>query len=233
MKLRPLLFAFLIWLAAVQFCFSQEKPKAVLFDKFSETVEEETSARVDIFMGDLINEPTSQGYVVIHPKKDSANKDFVRERRYEKFIKNKISLQKFDKSRIEIIRSEVRDEIELELWKVQPGAEKPFLIVEKWSEILPDLSKAFVFGISYPDQIFPNFIPEFYADYINKNENLRGNIVVYYNYEWKNYLKNEAKDQLKTLTKEYKIPRNRLKVYYKKIVGEPYIEFWLVPKKKK
>lgn len=233
MKLRRLFFAFLLSLAAFQFGFSQEKPKAILFDKFSRTVEEETSARVDAFMQELTNDPTSQGYVVIHPKKDSASQDFVRERRYVTFIKNKISLQKFDKSRIEIVRGNVGGEIELELWKVQSGAEKPFLIVGKWSEILPDLSKAFVFGISYPDEIFPNFIPEFYANCINTNENLYGHIVAYYNYKWKFFLKSEVKNQLETLTKEYKIPRNRLKVFSKKIVGEPYIEFWLVPKKKK
>lgn len=237
MKLTKFFLILLILFTSFQICSSQEKPKADLFDKFGhQVVPEEFAARLEGFLQKIVENPFSQGYVAIHPKKNSINQNFKRERGYERFVKNLISIYKFDKSRITVVRSDEKEEIELEFWIIPPGAEKPFSIEEKWAEYIPDLTKLFVFGFTYPDEIFPNFIPEFYADYLKNNENLRGHIVVF------NQSREDANKWIKVLTEEYQVPRNRLKVFFGKTNGSIIylgkgnlpveVEFWLVPKKK-
>lgn len=223
-------FLFLILFASVQICSAQEKPQAVLFYKFGHVVEESFYAFIDTFLSEIQGDKNYQGYVVIHPTKNSVKRNFIRERRYETIIESKISLQKFDKNRIFIVRGDERDETEIELWKVPHGAEKPFSVEEKWAEILPDLSKAFVFANVYIDEIFPNFIPEFYADHIKNNGNLRGHIVIFN--KSKTEALREANRWLKILTVDYKVPRNRFKVFIGKNNNSVDAEFWLVPQKK-
>lgn len=230
MKLTTAFFILLILFTCSHICFSQEEQKAVLYSAVGNVVEEEFAAHFDAFMQELARNPNLQGYAVIHPKLNSTEQNFKRERGYERFIKNRISIVKFDKSRINIVRSNDKDEIEVEFWTVPPGAEKPFPIEEKWAETLPDLTKPFVFGISYFEEIFASFIPEFYADHIRNNANLRGHIVIFN--KSKIEASYEAKRWLKILTKEYKIPRNRLKVFFAKNDGSIDAEFWLVPQKK-
>jgi hypothetical protein len=226
-KLRQLSLFLVILFTSFQICFSQEEQKAVLFNKSGNVVPEEFAAIFETFYGKVIKNPTLQGYIVIHPKKNSINQNFRRERGYERFVKNLISIYKFDKSRITVVRSEEKDEIELEFWIVPHNAQKPFTIEEKWAEYIPDLTKAFVFGIDDEIYTFPSFIPEFYADYINNNANLRGHIV-----SFSSRYSLDVEKWVKILTEDYKIPRNRLKIFYRKTKREPYIEFWLVPKKK-
>lgn len=230
MKLTKIFFILTILFASFQICSAQEKPKAILSDKFGRVVEEQFYAFIDSFMQDLERDKIYQGYVVIHPTKDSIKRDFSRERRYETIIKNKISLQGFDKNRITIVRGDEKDETEIELWKIPSGAEKPFSIEEKWVDIPDDLSKAFVFGSVYIDEVFPNFIPEFYSDHIKNNANLRGHIVIFN--KSKSDSISEANKWLKIFTEDYKVPRNRLKVFFGKNNASVDTEFWLVPQKK-
>jgi hypothetical protein len=229
----------IILFASSQLCFGQDKSEAVLFDSFNKVVPEEMAARLESFITELRSEPNSQGYVLIYPEKDSIKQNFRLERRYEKFIKEIISLVRFDKNRILIVRSKEAETVKVEFWKVPPGIDKPFSVEDKWSETLPDLTKPFIFGFTHPEEIFPNFTPEFYADYLKNNENLRGHIVVFNNF---NNSREDANKWIKVLTEEYKVPRNRLKVFFGKTNGSIiYLgkgllpveaEFWLVPKKR-
>ena len=121
MKIRRLFFTFLLSLAAFQFCFSQEKPKAVLFEEFGNINCEELLARMDAFYNVLSNDPSSQGYIIIYGKGDET----VRKLSYELLINGSIKFRNFDKSRIVRIRGAERENLEIELWKVPAGAEKP------------------------------------------------------------------------------------------------------------
>ena len=223
----------MILFVSFRISFAQEKPKAVLFDKFNHTVVGELWARIETFVQELKQEPNLQGFVVIYPKKDLVKPDFRDFKRYARDINNRIYQQSaVDENRIFIVRSKEKDSLEVELWKVPLGAEKPFLIEDKWASPLPDLTKAFVFDTIYLEEIYPTFRPKLYANLINTNPNLRGHIVAHGNY--KEYVLNDANNWVKSLTDDYKIPRNRLKVFFKKIKSNNYyVEFWLVPERKK
>jgi hypothetical protein len=242
MKFKVVSLILVIILTSLQVALGQNKSEAVLVDKFDGVINfGHLSAIIHNFFQALSNDSSSQGYVVIYPAKDSAKKNFWRERRYENHIKNEISLQKFDKRRISIVRSKERDSIEVEFWEVPIGIEKPFSTEEKWAEIQKDLAKPFVFGYISLEEIFPNFIPEFYADYIKNNENLRGHIVVFD--ASRKFALERANEWIKVLTEEYKVPRNRLKVFFAKqsnsvirfggATNPVEVEFWLVPERKK
>lgn len=233
MKLRRFLFAFLLSLAAFQFCFSQVKPKAVLFDKFNQVVLGELLARIDGFLQELEQKPDLQGYVVIYPEKNPVTQDFKYYKRYANQINNRIYQQSaVDESRIFIVRSKEKDTVEVELWKVPADAEKPFSIEDKFSPPLPDITKAFVFDAIYLEESYPTFAPKLYANLINNNQNLRGHIVAH-GYS-KKYALKQAEEWAKLLTDNYKIPHNCLKVFSKKTKSNNYyVEFWLVPQKKK
>ena len=137
MKLQNTFFTLLILFVFSQVCFGQEKPKAELIDKFSQIPADELFARIDVFMLEILKDNSSQGYVVIYPALDSVKKDFRTERRYESLINKLLYHRKFYKSRISITRSEEKQAVEFELWKVPIKAEKTFVLEDKWSEILP------------------------------------------------------------------------------------------------
>lgn len=226
----------IILFASSQLCFGQNKSEAVLVSSFGKAVEEVIAANLDGFFQELMRSPQEQGYVVIYPEKKSRKPTYSLERRYERFIKKMISTQGFDKNRIIFVQSKEEETIKVEFWIVPQGVDKPFSIENKWSEILPDLTKPFIFGFTDPDAIFPNFVPEFYADYLKNNENLRGHIVVF------NKSREDADMWIEILTIRYKVPRNRLKVFFSKTNGSIIrlgrgsspveAEFWLVPKKR-
>lgn len=230
----------IILFASHQICLGQDKSEAVLFNSFNKVVEEDVAARLEAFIQELTKNQNLQGYVVIHPEKNSIKQNFRMERRYERFIKKIISILKFDKNRIDFVQTKESETIEIEFWKIPTGAEKPFSVEDKWAEIPPNLTKPFVFGFTYIDEVFPNFVPEFYADYIKNNENLRGHIVVFN--QSREGAKIQADQWIKILTEEYKVPRNRLKIFFGKENGSIVylgkgilpveVEFWLVPTKR-
>jgi hypothetical protein len=182
MKLKRIFLVFAILSALSQICPAQtEKPtKAVLFDKFLEQPFGSTIARIDNFVAHLSYNPNSDGYVVIYPEKNSIKQDFRREKRYKEIIINRFyQVSRFDEKRFLIVRGEEKDEMEIELWEVSRGAEKPFSILEILPENRPDLSKAFIFGSEDIEEAYPDFAPRRFAKLLNENSNLRGHIVIF------------------------------------------------------
>jgi hypothetical protein len=229
MKLIKIFLILVILLSCFQTCVGQEKAKANLIDRFSNISLGDLWSRIDGFVYLLSQNPGSNGYVVIYPGKDSIKQDFRLEKRFKKLIINRFyQLKHFDENRVAIVRSQEKDELEIELWEVEPKAEKPFSIVDMWAEKPVNLTKPFVFGTAY-DEAYPSFAPGLYAKLLKENENLRGHIVIF------NTSKKEARsikeEWLKLFTEEYKVPRNRLKIFYGKNKGIPDVEFWVVPRK--
>ncbi len=87
MKLTKIFLILLTIFTSFQICFSQEEQKAVLFGKFGKVVQEEFASNFEGFYKEVVVKPTSQGYIVIHPKKNSTNQNFRRERGYRKICK--------------------------------------------------------------------------------------------------------------------------------------------------
>ena len=215
----------LIFLVSSLVCFGQEKSEANLVDRFGDLSCEDILSRIDYFMYLLSEDPKAQGYVVIYPEKDSIKRAL----RFERLINGSIYSRRFDKSRIILIRNKEDDAAMVELWKVPFGAEKPFFVEEKWVDVPIEKRKPFIFGSVFVDEVCPTFIPENYANLIKENPNLRGHIVVFN--KSKKEAQIEMKEWLKIFTEEYKVPRNRLKIFFGRNEGMPDVEFWIVPRK--
>ena len=85
-------------------------------------------------------------------------------------------------------------------------------------------------GSIWNDDACPLFIPENYAKIIKENPNVRGHIVIFN--PAKKESRREIEEWVKLLTEEYKVPRNRLKIFFGKNNAIPdLVEFWIVPRK--
>lgn len=215
----PFLFLF------IQICIAQETPKAILVDSFGAITCEDVLARNDNFMTELSNNPNSQGYVVIYPKKGS----FKQALSFEKLISGSIYFRRFDRSRVTFVRGSQTDEFKVELWRVPPGAETSSFTEEKWIDLAQSLTKPFVYASLSSEDICPTFSPETYADLLKNNPDLRGHIVIFN--KSKKEAETEKKEWLKLFTEDQKVPKNRLKFFFAKNDGYPEVEFWIVPRK--
>jgi hypothetical protein len=227
MKLVKGLFILLVLLASLEFCFGQEKSQTLLVDRFGNSACGEIMGRTDVLLYELVKDPKSEGFVIISPEKNSIKEAL----RFERIINASIYSRRFDKSRITIIRNKEENygETMVEFWKVPLGGEKPSFVEDKWANSAINLTKPFIFGRIWNDDACPLFIPENYANLIKENLNVRGHIVIF------NHSKKEARrameEWLKLLTAEYKVPRNRLKIFFRKNNDIPEVEFWVVPQK--
>jgi hypothetical protein len=227
MKLVKGSFVMLILLTSLQLCFGQEKSEALLFDRFGNYACGDIMARADALFAELMRDPQSHAYVVISPRKNSIKEAL----RLERIINASIYLRRVDKSQITLIRNKENnfEEAIVEFWKVPFDAEKPSFVEERWAETTIALTKPFIFGSIWNDDSCPLFIPENYAKLIKENPNLRGHIVIFN--PSKKESRNEMKQWLNLLTEEYKVPRNRLKIFFasRRKNGIPDVEFWIVP----
>lgn len=227
MKLVKGFLTLLILLVSLEVCFGQEKSEALLIDKFGNLACGDIMARTDILLHELLKDPNSQGYVVLYPEKNSVKEAL----RLEKIINGGIYMRRFDKNRITVVRSKENNykEATVEFWKVPFNAEKPSFVEEKWADSAIAITKPFIFGSIWNDDACPLFMPENYAKLIKDNPHLRGHIVIFN--KSKKEAHNEMEEWLKLLTEEYKVPQNRLKIFFGKNNGIPDVEFWIVPRK--
>ncbi len=119
MKLRRLFFAFLLLLAAFQFCFSQEKPKTELIWKFGKVINDELLALYDNFYSSVYNS-NSKGYIIVYGTKDDPLTKYIVERRIKGCFRWG---ERSDKNFVFVLSKE-REEFEVEFWKVPNGADK-------------------------------------------------------------------------------------------------------------
>src|SRR5215213_6099074 len=118
MKLPKVHLFLIILFASFQISFGQEKPEAVLLERFGSITCEDLLARLDQFSTDLNNNPDSTGYIVIHPEKDSL-REAIRNFTY---IKGHWYFRKLDETRFVIIKGEEKDVLDIEFWRLPPGA---------------------------------------------------------------------------------------------------------------
>ena len=120
------------------------------------------------------------------------------------------------------------------MWLVPTGAEKPDFEEQKWDYTFPEKTKPFVLYTKYAyadDICLPVSDEEFASKLLLANPNMNAHLVIFTN-SIKQF--NQTKNKLiKEYTKTYKIPPNRLKVFYAKKTEQVELEFWLVPKNKR
>ena len=227
MKLRKIFLFLTILFAAFQISFGQEKPVAVLLDQFGRITCEDLLARLDQFSTDLNNNPDSTGYIVIHPEKDSFKKAIP----YVTWIKGHWTFRKLDETRFVIIKGEEKDLLDIEFWRLPTGADESFYKGEKWIAESAKVKKAFLFTSLNTESICPTFNPKDFAALLLSDTSLRGHIVIISNSQ--KVSQKTAQEWLSRLTQQYKVPRNRLKVFFVKRKDAFDAEFWIVPTKKK
>lgn len=225
MKLIKALHILTILFASFQLCFAQDKSKAELFVEYDKAGCELLLSGTDAFINKLLDVPNSTGYVVIHPEKKFPNKG----RWYEQLIRSEAHFAEFDKTRLKIIRSSQKDAAGIKFWIVPKDADKPDFVEEKWIEPVLDPTKPFLFGSVWNDDPCPVFIPDTYAGFLKAHPNTEGRIVIFN--RSKKQFRNEANTWLKLFTKDFRIPRNRLKTFYGKNMRFTDVEFWIVPRK--
>lgn len=218
----------IILLIFVFVCFqihpSQGVPKAELIDNFSRISCDDFLMRLDVFYGELLNDPTSQGYVVIY----GDNADLRIKLVYELWTGGSIRFRNFDVNRIKIIRGIETRELNIQLWKIPAGGEKTDFKEAGWDFTFAPKTKPYIFYDEFNDQICSSVpFEKVYAEYLNANPNAFGHIVIY-GKSRRNYQRQKNETQI--LLKD--APQNRLRFFQIRDEREN-VEYWLVPRKKK
>lgn len=216
---------FLLSLAFVSFCFAQEKPTAILIDRFDNLLCGDFLGRLDNFFIDLQNEPASKGYAVIYTRENLSKESLWR----LNAIGGHVDFRKLDPDRLSIVRAKKETDLEFEFWKIRAGADKPSF-GEEWPAVLPSSTKPFIFANTFFDTICPNISPRDLVKLLTANPDFRLNLAVY---QTPRQAKKESVYWIKHLTENYNIPRDRLKIFYGKPNRFYGTEFWIVPAKKK
>lgn len=229
MKLHQLFLTFLLLLAAFQFCFSQEKPKAVLIDNIIYPANcDDLVARLQRLMDETTNK-NSVSYVIIHPVKGKLLPSLL----FERWTIGR----KFPSEKFIIVRGKEENELRLELWLVPKGAELSFAVDEStWNFSLPSLKKPYQFySYTNGEDAICNSEGQkkHFAEILLANPTFRGHLVIYEKTlekyrRTKNLLVSE-------LVKDYSIPHNQLRTFFVKEIDYDFsnVEFWLVPQRKK
>lgn len=203
--------------------------KAVLIDEFGNAPCDELLARADNFMQAVNRDPNSRGVAVIYPKKgEFRSADHRRRWILARFEYNGIE------DRVAFIKGPEQNEFKAEFWDIPAGAEEPNFQGERWVDPTLDLSKPFMFG--YEDEIgeCPMFVPRKFAGLINGNPGSRAHIVLRGGRMGDVGPTDFARQWVDTLTKQFNIPRNRIKVFYAKGDNNfTFAEFWFVPAKRR
>lgn len=219
---------------SVQICFGQKETKAELLDEFGKITWEDLAARVDNLLYNLSQEPTSTAYVVIHNGKVLNDRERFR---YEDWVKGQIKSREFNEKRIFIIRAEDKEELQIRLWIVPAGTEKPSFSEVKWNAVLSPNTKPFIFtktiwndGLATSAEYLNLNI---FSEYLDANPTTRGHFVV--KAKSKEDFHKEQSEIVNLLTKKYKINSERLRFFYvkenKSRWDYPQVEIWLVPQR--
>jgi hypothetical protein len=121
--------------------------EAIKIDDFGRMGECQFSGRVDNFLGQLQNNPSATGYIIVYqseselPARYEANSSLGR-------IANYLKFRDFDESRIVITDGGFRAELSYELWLVPSGAQPPTPTDTVAKPELPT-DKSFLYDASY------------------------------------------------------------------------------------
>ncbi len=228
MKLRKILLILICLFAILQTSFGQEKPQAILIDKFGKIINDDLLARFDSFYFSIYD-TNSKGYVIVHGTKDDPLTKYT----FERHIKGCFRMGKRSDENFIFALAEDRDKFEVEIWKVPNGAEKPQFIDMPRDYKLDELTKPrIVHKLNIADEYCPLFFDmEFYSKFLKANPNIIGKIIIYEK-SLKNYQRERLK-YLRDLTKTNGVALQQISFVRGKYYGETDAEFWLVPQSKK
>ena len=229
MKLQNFFLIFAV-LFSFQICFGQEKSKAELYLDMGYNPCDTTKGFIDGLYAELGYDSKLKALIVIYGEQN----DPLRNYKYESLMKDIIAnFRKYDIGRVSFVRAKSEKNLRVQFWLIPSEAEKPTFSEENWDYILPVATKPFTF---YQDNwraewCETTFDAELYSKLLLNNPNLRGNIVIREKSvaEFRQ-IRKKLSDEL---TKNYRVPLNRLKFSYAKSNKTKLVEYWLVPVKKK
>lgn len=221
--MAKILFTIFILSVSFQISFGQENPKAVLIDEFGDINCEFLLAKLDYFYVTLQNNPAATGYVVISEKKEDNRRSF----RYRSWIHGNTNFRRFDLNRLTIIRDNTAENLKIQFWLVPLGADAPNSSNLGWDSSFP-VSKPEMFYSENDAYICPGEELLRFSEILTEQTELRAHFVI--NTESIKAF-NERKKELSNEFKE--VPANRLRFFYVRNRINSYVEYWLVPPKKK
>lgn len=243
MKIQKAISVLIILFASFQICFSQEPPKAELIDEFGKICSEDLMSRYDGFLIKLQSKPMAMGYIVLYGDRsvEGRNLNFIN------YLTGFYpTVRRFDKTRLSLIRGENQSQMKIQFWLVPAGAnppkpEKEFaqekitsttLFDKNWADFHRWYGELEIYSNGFLElgcEFSPNVSA--FAETLLSNPELTGYLIVYTKFgkgiKRGNQIANFA---VKNLTKNFKVPRNRLKTIYGGNRREPEIELWFVPK---
>lgn len=230
MTVNKILTALLICLGLLKITYSQVSSASVLVDEFETIPCNEFWARLDAFFIALEKDSLSKGYIVIYGK----NNGLLANLKYEGWTNGIVNFRRYDKNRIVVVRGTLGEQRKIQFWKVSSGQEEPKFNREDWSYQLPASTKPFIFAhYRWIDILCPSSPSPLknYADLILANPTARGHLVI--RARTKKLMRETEKEVLDELINSYRLPRNRLKLFYVNEKDyrseETDVEFWFVP----
>lgn len=204
--------------------FAQASPQAKIIDQFGDITCEDVLARLDNFFVSLSNDPTAIGYIIIQGKRENARQSF----RYRSLIRGHTKFRRFDSSRLTIIRNEESDNLKVQFWLVPAGADLPQSSNLSWDSPFSISKPEMFYSEDGDDGICPNDILITFSEILIKKTNIRAHFVI------KAKTFKEFNERKKELLNEFKeISVNRLNFFYVRNNRDSYVEYWLVPPKRK
>lgn len=223
--MKILLTSFLLILA-FQVCFGQEKAKAELVS--DDTVYNccDLQNRFYNFAEDIYKSEKTVGYIVIYNERNNLQKSLY----YESVLL--AILSRFnDNKKIFLIRGKTENIIRFEFWKVPQNAE--FKISEaEWDFTMSKLQKSLNLSEFYAEALCgQKGIEKHFSERLSANPQLRGHLII--NAKSKKNFRQKESTLIAELTNNYKIAKNQLKTFFVKNTEYDFVEFWLVPKRRK
>lgn len=223
MKSLKIFLALFILSVSFQISFAQDKPKAILNDEFGKINCEDLLARLDNFFVALQNDPAATGSIIISEKKNN-RQSFG----YRSMIRGYTKFRRFDSSRLIINRSEESENLKVQFWLVPAGADLPISSDLGWESPFSISKPEMFYSEDSDDAICPGDGLIRFSEILTEQTDLRAHFVI--NTE----SVKEFNERKKELLNEFKeIPANRLKFFHVRNKRNSYVEYWLVPQKKK
>jgi hypothetical protein len=194
-------------------------------DEFAQVSCEDFLARTDAFFGQLKEQPSGIGLIVLQ-----GNKSTLRRRlKYEDWWFGTLDFRQFNnRSRVKIIRSDEQGDIHVRFIIVPANATTHPYDEMKWDFQLAPGSKAFLYHDDMEQICSSPRFADHYREFLDANPNAYGRIVVR-----ASSIRSFNRGVTDALNRLNGIPRGRLRfIYDREQTSEPYSEFWIVPPKK-
>lgn len=165
----------LIILCTPSLVFSQQSSKAELIDEFEHFNCEDFKARVDNFYIHLNDNSSAKGYLVISGDKTQMKRKLVAELLLESAVVARV----YDRSRVQIVKGPESGKVNIKLWLVPAGVEKPDFHEGKWELTFQKNDKPFMLESGMDDICPPAPFDALAKELLDENPEGRIYVVVY------------------------------------------------------